>query len=133
MNSIGRAVWYGFLSWLWPFVIAVGIFPLKKSHTPLFESLMAVVVSATAVLLGCRYLQRHGIPSLRAAITLGSIWLLVSIGVDLPLFSWGPMKRSLADYMMDIGLTYLIYPIVLAGLYIASRPPNTPSPEATDP
>lgn len=35
---------------------------------------------------------------------------------DELLFSWGPMKMSLVDYLKDIGLTYLIMPIVTYGM-----------------
>jgi len=31
------------------------------------------------------------------------------------MFMWGPMKMSFINYMMDIGFTYLIYPIVTIG------------------
>jgi len=32
--------------------------------------------------------------------------------LDLFMFMEGPMKMSFSDYMLDIGLTYLIYPIL---------------------
>jgi EamA domain-containing membrane protein RarD len=59
---------------------------------------------------------------LSAGIRLGVIAFILSILIDLLLFMWGPMKMSFADYMMDIGLTYLIYPIVTIGFgYLLSK------------
>jgi len=39
----------------------------------------------------------------------------MSVVIDLFMFMWGPMKKTFPDYMTDIGLTYLIYPIVTVG------------------
>ena len=41
---------------------------------------------------------------------------MTSLGLDLLMFMWGPMKMSLADYMMDIGLVYLTTPTITIGL-----------------
>ncbi len=52
---------------------------------------------------------------LSESIKLGIIWFIISIIIDLLMFMWGPMKMSFINYMMDIGFTYLIYPIVTIG------------------
>ena len=36
--------------------------------------------------------------------------------MDLFAFSWGPMKMSLANYIKDIGVTYLIILIIPSGI-----------------
>jgi len=60
---------------------------------------------------------------------IGVVWFLVNVMLDLLLFMEGPMKMSFADYMADIGLTYLIIPSVTFGLGYslqkkAARPPD---------
>ena len=40
---------------------------------------------------------------------------MLSIALDLPLFTEGPMKMSFEKYMKDIWLTYLIIPTVTLG------------------
>jgi uncharacterized membrane protein YpjA len=52
---------------------------------------------------------------LREGIFIGVVWLAINLLIDLPLFSAGPMAMSLSDYTKDIGLTYLIIPIVTVG------------------
>ena len=48
--------------------------------------------------------------------------MVMSIGIDLLMFSWGPMRMGIAQYVMDIGLTYLIYPAITVGLgYLVER------------
>ena len=53
-------------------------------------------------------------PTLKESLSVGIIWLLVNIIIDLPIFSFGPMKRPFPEYMTDIGLTYFIIPIILS-------------------
>jgi hypothetical protein len=41
-----------------------------------------------------------------------------------PLFSYGPMKVSMANYMADIGSTYLMLPIITVGIAHQERMSN---------
>jgi len=113
---------YGFLVWLVPFVVALCISPLRTSARPLFESIMPVVLTLSVVvclILDFRRLDRN---FLREGIVAGLVWLAMSLALDFPMFSAGPMKMSLAEYMMDIGLTYLIIPsITIAFGYLADQ------------
>src|SRR5688572_8291353 len=105
-----RVLLTGFLVWLVPFAVACGIFPLKESARPLFESIMPVVVTACTVVC-LIFLDRRGqVQSVRDGVVVGLVWLAINWALDLTMFSWGPMQMSLADYAMDIGLTYLIIP-----------------------
>lgn len=107
---------YGFLMWLVPFIISLLIYPLKISFTPLFESIMPVVISFTSVLLLIFYFKGKN-PDLRECTILGISWFLISIFIDLLLFlPSSPMHMGLINYMMDIGITYLIIPIISMGM-----------------
>jgi hypothetical protein len=116
-----RALGLGFLSWLAPFAVSVVIFPLKTSHPPLFDVVLSAVLTTMAATLGCAYLRRPGLGSFPAAAALGGLWMAVNIGLDLLLFTWGPMAMPPVKYLTDIGLSYVVYPIILGGLYVASR------------
>ena len=49
-------------------------------------------------------------------------WLAINIILDLLMFTEGPMRMPLADYIVDIGLTYLIIPTVIVGFgYLLGR------------
>ena len=115
MNSIKRTILYGFLLWLIPFVVSIPIFPLKKSQSPLFETIMPVTLTLCVVFFSVLYFRKMNQGFLSEAIKLGIIWFVISIIIDLLMFMWGPMKMSFINYMMDIGFTYLIYPIVTIG------------------
>ena len=122
MRSWRRVLGLGLLAWLIPFVVAFLAFPFRESGRPLFESIMAVAVCATAVVLGLAYLRRLHAGFVREGLLLGLIWFAMCVAIDAPLMLFGgPMKMSLGAYMADIGLTYLSIPIVTSGLAAAAR------------
>jgi hypothetical protein len=131
MRPLLRNCGYALASWLLPFAASVAIFPLKGSNTPLFETLMAIVVPAVGVMLGGRYLRGTPVEPARA-VAVGFVWAGVNVALDLLCFSWGPMRMSPAAYAADIGLAYLVYPIILCGLCLAQQSisvsPPAPSP-----
>jgi uncharacterized membrane protein YpjA len=118
MQSLKRACGYGFLVWLLTLLVSMVVFPLKKSTPALFDSIMPVVLSLFAVIFVTRYFRSGPKGPLSEGVWLGAIWLAMNLLLDLPLFSHGPMKMTLADYMADIGLTYLILPIITVGVGI---------------
>ncbi len=115
MKSIKRTILYGFLLWLIPFVVSIPIFPLKEAQSPVFETIMPIVLTICVVFFSFLYFRKMNSGYLSESIKLGIIWFVISIIIDLPMFMWGPMKMSVINYMMDIGFTYLIYPIVTIG------------------
>lgn len=116
MKSFKRAALYGFLLWLIPFAVSCFIFPLKQSGSPLFETIMPIVVVASGVVFVNLYFIRVGQAYLREALAVGVFWMIISLLLDLSLFMWGPMKMSFVTYMTDIGLAYLIFPILTVGV-----------------
>jgi len=53
---------------------------------------------------------------LTEGIILGLVWFPINVALDLLMFMpEGPMRMTVADYMKDIGLTYLIIPAMTIG------------------
>jgi len=122
MTSWWRAITLGFACWLIPFAVAVLVSPLRQSMRPLFESIMAVTVTATPLILGLAYLSRLECMTAREAVGVGLVWFGICVFIDAPLILFGgPMKMSFVEYMADIGLTYVSIPVVTLGLGLASR------------
>lgn len=116
------ALLYGFLVWLIPFVVSVLIFPLKTRLPALFESIMPVVLVACVVSFLVLYFRKAEAVSFSEAVLVGTLWFVISLAFDLLMFMWGPMKMTLANYVMDIGLTYLIIPTIAIGSgYLAEQ------------
>lgn len=107
---------FGFLIWLIPFVVSFFIFPLRSSSRPLFESIMPVVLTSAVVLFTVRYLHKINREFVKEGIFIGIVWLVISLVIDLILFMpESPMQMTLSDYVMDIGITYLIILIIPVG------------------
>ncbi|MFH1031195.1 MAG: hypothetical protein V1767_01290 [Chloroflexota bacterium] len=122
MKSIKWAVIYGLIVWAIPFVVAILIFPLRTSDRPFFESIMPVAVVAATVLCGALYFKKVESAFLKEGVLLGLVFLVISLVIDLLMFSRGPMAMPLADYVTDIGFTYLLIPMITFGMgYILKR------------
>jgi hypothetical protein len=130
VKTILREARFALLAWLLPFVAAVCIFPLKESHRPLFESLMAVFLATSTVILGCAYLRRATGRLLAKSVRVGVLWMVANWAIDSLMFSGGPMKMTFEDYVMDIGVAYLMIPVITVGLsaVAAGRRETVPSP-----
>lgn len=115
MKSLKKALIFGFLLWLVPFIISVIIFPLKTSLPALFESIMPVVIAICVVLFSILYFKKLEAGFFKEGVILGITWFVICIVLDLLLFMWGPMKMTFPYYMADIGLTYLIIPVITVG------------------
>ena len=117
MASVRKAILFGFLIWLVPFVVAVVIFPLRESSRSLFESIMPVVVTTVAVTLAVRYFCQVTHDYMREGVLVGVLWLAICVLIDAPLMLFGgPMQMTLGEYMGDISLTYVIIPAITVGI-----------------
>jgi hypothetical protein len=144
MTSIRKALLLGLVVWLVPFVVAFCIFPLKTSWRSLFESIMPVTLAAVVVGCALFYFRRQpagsmpasGVPagnmpaqpadnipapSLREGLLVGLLWWAMSLAIDLPLMLSPPISMRLEEYAADIGLTYLMIPILTLGVAAARR------------
>ncbi len=116
-ESILKIILFGFLIWLIPFVVSFFIYPLKTSRNPLFESIMPLVLTIITVLLACTYLKSIQKEFVKESILIGVTWFLINVIIDLIMFlPVSPMQMTLNDYMADIGITYLIIPVITMGM-----------------
>lgn len=117
MNQYLKVVLYGFLVWLLPFVVSLFIYPLKVAGSPLFESIMPLVISLTVVVLAFFYLKNLDGDYIKEGVIIGVFWFTISIIIDLVLFlSPSALQMSFTDYLMDIGITYLLIPFITIGM-----------------
>ncbi|MBI2267891.1 MAG: hypothetical protein HYU80_00380 [Candidatus Blackburnbacteria bacterium] len=121
------AILLGVVIWAFTFTVAILVFPLRATERPLFESIMPVVLTLTTVAASYFYLKRVKKGFVMQGLCLGIIWLAINLLLDSLMFSWGPMKMSLSDYIKDIGVTYLIIFIIPLGFgYLLEFKENTP-------
>lgn len=120
MAALGKAILFGFLVWLAAFVAAFLIFPIRESSRPLFESIMPVVLTSASAGLAVAYFRGVARDFAREGVLLGCVWMAMNLLIDAPLMLvGGPMKMTLPDYLADIGITYLVIPVVTIGMGLA--------------
>ncbi len=122
-----RAFVLGFFCWLVPFIISIFIFPLKRVDAPLFSTVMNLVVLLTCALLLLEYFRDRRVRMIECAI-VGTLWLVISLVFDYPIFAYGPMKMTAIAYYSEIGLDYLTIPIfaICAAKLVTSIPFEKP-------
>ena len=108
-----RTTWLGLVSWLGPFIVSflfvdqTGQFVIPQ---PLFKSLMVVFFGGVGAVLLVVAFQRV-LPSLRNGLWLGLYWLAINLALDL-LILVPLIGMPLVTYFYDIGLRYLLIPIM---------------------
>jgi hypothetical protein len=89
---------------------------------PLFESIMPVIITATVVIFSYLYFKPLMGNYVNQGVLAGVTWLFISLIIDLLLFlPPGPMQMSVTSYFMDIGITYLMIPIITIGFGYQSQ------------
>ena len=116
MNRNLKIILFGFLIWLIPFAVSFFIYPLKAPMYSLFESIMSVIIAVAAVIFSYFYFKCMETNFVREGIVTGILWFIIAIIIDLLLFMpASPMHMNFTDYMMTIGVKYLIIPAVTVG------------------
>lgn len=109
-----RALVLGAFSWLIPFILGFAMFPLKQHSASLFETVVVLVLVVTAGMLLSHYFEGRPV-TLPEALLVGLLWLAMNLLLDYPMFAYGPMKMSAAQYYSEIGVAYLAFPAFAFG------------------
>ena len=116
MNKNLKIVLFGFLVWLIPFMVSFFIYPLKTPMYSLFESIMSVLIAVAAVIFSYFYFKDIGANFVREGVVTGIVWFIIAIMIDLVMFMpASPMHMNFTEYMMTVGVKYLIIPVVTIG------------------
>lgn len=117
MNKYLKIIIFGFVVWLVPFIVSFFIYPLKTAGNPLFESIMPLTLTIMVVALAYLYLKTLETDFIKESVLIGVSWFVINIIIDLIMFSPpSPMQMTITNYMMDIGITYLIIPVITIGM-----------------
>lgn len=128
MNGIvtRRTTLLGLASWFVPFIVSflfvdsAGQFVVPQ---PLFKSLMVVVFGGFGTVLLVLAFRRLT-PSARTGLVLGCYWLLINVVLDLAILV--PLiGMPVVTYFYDIGLRYLLIPIISTALGVVAEHPSS--------
>jgi hypothetical protein len=116
-----RSTLLGLGSWLIPFLVSIPFFDRTGQlliSQPLFKSIMVVVGGASgAALLVLAFRRIAASPA--SGFALGCYWLAINVLLDLVALVL-LMKMPLALYLYDIGLRYLLIPIISTSMGIVA-------------
>lgn len=114
MTSLKKIIGFGLLTWLIPFVTAFAFFGPDgniRIDMDLFKSIMIVVASLVSSLLLVLYFKKVKSNYRKEGIVIGLIWLAMNLILDILILL--PMsKMALGQYVAQIGLRYLMIPIM---------------------
>ncbi|MEQ1754535.1 MAG: hypothetical protein ABL973_10430 [Micropepsaceae bacterium] len=123
MVKVLRLILLGFAVWVIPFGIGMAIFPVVPPESALFDTLMSVSMAFSATLFSIFHFSQCDSPKLDEGLLTGTVWMLMSLALDTPLFIFGPemMRMTPSAYLADIGFTYFMIPIIAAGIAHSMR------------
>jgi len=125
MNAkrVGQLLGFGFLTWLLPFLISIPLY--SPEGEPLYDiflikSVLLVFSAALGTFLILVYFRNVRTRFVREGVLLGGVWLLINWALDavilLPLSG-----MDAGTYMGEIGLRYLMIPIIAVGIGYAAE------------
>lgn len=117
MTSTKKAIGFGLLTWLIPFVVSFGFYNADgelRTDIFLFKSIMIVVAAAVSTGLLVRYFRSVEGDAVKEAIQLGVLWLCINWLLDIVvLIPFSGMAYQ--EYFYQIGLRYFMIPIIAYG------------------
>ncbi|MFC1482092.1 hypothetical protein ACFL6E_07615 [Candidatus Neomarinimicrobiota bacterium] len=112
LQSMKKALLFGFLVWLVPFITGFLAWPVHGQ--PAFETILALALTGSGLVFATLYYRSIERITRCEGVRLGALWFAISLVIDLLMFmpASSRMHMSFSAYMFDIGLTYLIYPMI---------------------
>lgn len=123
MNKILKLIWYGFVVWLVPF-LAGFLFYTREGvlliDIFLFKSIMIVLGALVGVCFFVRYFRSLKRDFVYEGVIAGLVFFAVNIVLDLIVLI--PMSGiGVGAYFAQVGLRYLIMPIMSVGMGYSAR------------
>jgi len=113
MQSIKKALFFGVLVWLLPFIASMPFYSKNGQLSGdifLLKTIMIIVGSLTGAVCLILYFKNVTEKHLNEGIVLGLLWLVINIAIDCIILI--PMaKMDIITYFLQIGLRYLTIPI----------------------
>lgn len=125
MNKTLRNILYGFLAWLIPFVSAFFFYSKEDGLVIdifLFKTIMIVVGAIISAFLLVSYFKRIHANYLMEGIIVGITWFIINIILDILILI--PISEMLlSNYFAEIGLRYLIMPVmsIMVGVALENK------------
>lgn len=118
MQKIPKLILFGAISWLIPFALAFAFYTPEGElaiNISTFKAIMVVSGGIVGAILFVKYFKPLKSDYLKEGITAGAAWLAINILLDILTLVMA-FGMPLPDYLSQIGLSYLMIPIMGAAM-----------------
>lgn len=111
MKKIG--VMYGFLTW----IVTITLILMSHNSNPyIFNILLDIIITILALIIGINYLKSFKDNYFMEGLFLGILIFVINIVLDQFYYAAVGLPMGIVEYMLNVGLIYLVYPIIIASL-----------------
>ena len=125
MNKIVKLLLLGFMTWVVPFIAAFFFFDETGQIAVdmyLFKTVMLLIGGITGILAIVIYFKKVQSGFLTQGIIIGVVWFAINFILDV-LVLLPISKMGFGDYVIQIGLRYLMIPImsIMVGILLEKK------------
>ncbi|MGN0094397.1 MAG: hypothetical protein ACI37V_08130 [Methanobrevibacter sp.] len=108
MKKIG--VIYGFLTW----IVTITLILMSHNSNPyIFNIILDIIITVLSLILGINYLKSFKKDFLKEALVFGILIFIINVVLDQFYYDAVGLPMNLIEYMLNVGLIYLVYPIII--------------------
>ncbi len=120
MNRYLKIIFFGFLSWLIPFLVSIPLYPQGQPvlDVQVVKSILVVVGGLVGVVLALRYFRNVKGGFAKEGLVLGASWFAINCVLDILVLVL-LFGMDFTAWAGQIGIRYLLIPIITTGMGMA--------------
>ena len=101
---------YGFLTW----IVTITLILMSHNSNPyIFNIILDIIITVLSLILGINYLKSFKEDFLKEALVFGSLIFIINVVLDQFYYNAVGLPMNFIEYMLNVGLIYLVYPIII--------------------
>jgi lysylphosphatidylglycerol synthetase-like protein (DUF2156 family) len=101
---------YGFLTW----IVTITLILMSHNSNPyIFNIILDIIITVLSLILGINYLKSFKEDFLKEALVFGILIFIINVVLDQFYYNAVGLPMNFIEYMLNVGLIYLVYPIII--------------------
>ena len=101
---------YGFLTW----IVTITLILMSHNSNPyIFNIILDIIITVLSLILGVNYLKSFKEDFLKEALVFGILIFIINVVLDQFYYNAVGLPMNFIEYMLNVGLIYLVYPIII--------------------
>lgn len=101
---------YGFLTW----IVTITLILMSHNSNPyIFNIILDIIITVLSLILGITYLKSFREDFLKEALVFGILIFIINVVLDQFYYNAVGLPMNFIEYMLNVGLIYLVYPIII--------------------